>query len=214
MDQNELLPFCMRCFNVGAVCDDRSNFCHMCGSEGTCINVARKDIEYMRENIHAYIDGGKRKYNEDQCKKDTMEHINQVRELMIGMANELLRRAMRHDQSKLVSPELEVFTEFTPKLKTSTYGSDEYKTFLKEMKVALDHHYSMNSHHPEHYENGIHGMDLMDIVEMFCDWKAATMRHDDGDIYKSIEFNKKRFRYSDDLEAIFNNTAASLEEPF
>jgi hypothetical protein len=124
---------------------------------------------------------------------------------------ELESRKRKHDQTKLESPELEIFTEYTPKLKHSTYGSDEYKTFLKEMQVALKHHYANNSHHPEHYENGIRGMDLFDIMEMFCDWKAATMRHDDGDIRKSIEINKNRFNMSDDLVQIFKNTVKYFE---
>jgi hypothetical protein len=46
---------------------------------------------------------------------------------------------------------------------------------------------------------------------MFCDWKAATLRHKDGDIIKSIEQNQKRFGYSDELKAIFLNTAGLLE---
>jgi hypothetical protein len=136
-----------------------------------------------------------------------MDHINQVREFMMIVAKQLIERALVHDQSKLQSPEIEIFTEYTPKLKNSTYGSDEYKSFLKGMGEALKHHYAHNSHHPEHYEDGIQGMDLLDIVEMFCDWKAATMRHADGDIHKSIEHNKGRFKYGDDLEAIFRNTA-------
>ena len=61
------------------------------------------------------------------------------------------------DNSKLESPEKELFDEYTPKLKDCTYGSDEYKEFLKGLKVALDHHYANNSHHPEHYENGVNG---------------------------------------------------------
>lgn len=145
-------------------------------------------------------------YTTTDCIKDTKEHISQVREFMLMFAQELIRRALAHDQSKLETPELDVFTEYTPKLKDSTYGSEEYKTFLAEMQVALKHHYANNSHHPEHYDNGIRGMDLADIVEMMCDWKAATMRHADGDITKSIEFNKTRFDYSDDLEQIFKNT--------
>lgn len=150
-------------------------------------------------------------YTQDDCIKDTKEHIAQVREFMIMFANELLQRALVHDQSKMESPELEIFTEYTPKLATSTYGSDEYKEFLKEMQVALKHHYSKNSHHPEHSAKGVRGMDLADVVEMFCDWKAATMRHNDGDIVKSIEINKDRFEYSDDLEDIFKNTVKMFE---
>ncbi|KYG28166.1 DUF5662 family protein [Alkalihalobacillus trypoxylicola] len=153
-------------------------------------------------------------YKKEDCIKDTKEHIGQVRGFMLMFAQELIQRAIVHDQSKLESPELEIFTEYTPKLKHSTYGSEEYKKFLNEMQVALKHHYANNSHHPEHYENGIKGMDLVDIVEMICDWKAATMRHDDGDIKKSIKINKDRFNYSNDLAHIFNNTVKLFEGSF
>ena len=74
------------------------------------------------------------------------------------------------------------------------------------MKPALDSHYADNPHHPEHYDNGIKDMDLVDLIEMICDWKSATLRHNDGDIYKSIELNQKRFGYSDELKQIFKNT--------
>lgn len=150
-------------------------------------------------------------YTKDDCIRDTKEHIKQVREFMLMFAQELINRAQIHDQSKLENPEIDIFTEYTPKLKHSTYGSEEYKTFLKEMQVALKHHYANNSHHPEHYENGIQGMDLADIVEMICDWKAATMRHNDGDIRKSIEFNKDRFNYSDDIKQIFMNAVKMFD---
>ncbi|WP_260858005.1 DUF5662 family protein [Bacillus sp. FJAT-22090] len=79
------------------------------------------------------------------------------------------------------------------------------------MQVALKHHYENNSHHPEYHQDGIRGMDLLDVVEMFCDWKAATMRHADGDINKSIEINKERFGYSDELAQIFKNSVKIFE---
>ena len=141
---------------------------------------------------------------------DTLKHIKRVSQLMTEAASELIRRANVHDNSKLESPEKELFDEFTPKLKDSTYGSDEYKEFLKGLKVALDSHYSKNSHHPEFYSNGINGMDLFDIIELFFDWKAAGERHDNGNIYKSIQINKDRLKLSDQLVDIFNNTAERL----
>ena len=49
-------------------------------------------------------------------------------------------------------------------------------------------------------------MNLVDLIEMICDWTAATLRHDTGDIVKSIEINQKRFNYSDELKEIFLNT--------
>jgi hypothetical protein len=139
---------------------------------------------------------------------DTIKHIERVGILINKMIAELCLRNLTHDSSKLKTPEKEIFDVFTPKLKDSTYGSEEYKTFLKEMKVALDHHYKNNRHHPEYHVNGINEMDLIDILEMFCDWKAASERHADGDIFKSIEINKKRFNMSLQLEKILINTAA------
>jgi hypothetical protein len=102
---------------------------------------------------------------------------------------------------------------YTPKLKGTTYGSDEYNEFLKEMKSGLDHHYKNNRHHPEHHKNGIDGMDLIDLIELFCDWKAATLRHADGSMKKSIEHNQDRFSIGDQLTKIFKNTMKYVEKP-
>ena len=67
------------------------------------------------------------------------------------------------------------------------------KSFLEALKPALDIHYANNRHHPEHFPKGIRGMDLLDLLEMICDWKASSERHADGNIFNSIEVNQKRF---------------------
>lgn len=141
---------------------------------------------------------------------DTLRHVKRVNQLLTEASIEFIKRGNCHDDSKLKSPEKEMFDSATSRLKASTYGSEEYKGFLKELKPALDHHYAYNSHHPEHYPNGIDGMDLFDIVEMFFDWKAATERHENGDIYKSFIINQKRFGISEQLINIFTNTAKKL----
>jgi hypothetical protein len=112
-----------------------------------------------------------------------------------------------HDQSKLTSPEVEVFDRVTEKLAGLTYGSDEYKASLAEMGPALQHHYANNRHHPEHFTDGVAGMNLIDLVEMFCDWVAATRRHNDGDINKSITLNAERFSLDPQLVHVLRNTA-------
>lgn len=139
-------------------------------------------------------------------KADTLEHIKKVNGYLIDASTELLRRAKIHDDSKLESPEKELFEVLTPKLAGLTYGSDEYKQSLDDLKPALDHHYENNSHHPQYYENGIDGMNLFDIIEMFYDWKAAGERTKEGNMLKSIEINKDRFKMSEQLVNIFNNT--------
>lgn len=143
---------------------------------------------------------------------DTQKHIKRVANLIDKINYNLFLRSVNHDKSKLHTPEKKIFDEYTPKLKKTTYGSEEYNRYLKEMQIALSHHYKENSHHPEHYENGIRDMNLVDIVEMLCDWKAASERHENGSIKQSIEFNQKRFNYSDDLKQIFLNTLELFEK--
>lgn len=82
---------------------------------------------------------------------DTTKHIARVRELLNECRINLGVRSALHDESKLQEPEKSAFDLATPRLAGSTYGSDEYKGFLADLKPALDHHYTNNSHHPEHY---------------------------------------------------------------
>lgn len=147
---------------------------------------------------------------EDRTRKETQEHIGNVRMFLEMIIRQIAVRAEGHDSSKLEEPEFSTFVEYTPKLKGSTYGSDEYKEFLKGMKVALDHHYKENSHHPEHFVNGIKGMSLIDLVELLSDWVAASKRHDTGNVAKSIEINQERFGYTDELKEILLNTIQLL----
>jgi hypothetical protein len=141
---------------------------------------------------------------------DTLAHIGRVRELLAQVENELNHRGHVHDQSKLEPPELDTFNEYTPKLKASTYGSDEYKGYLDGMAGGLRHHYEHNRHHPEHFPNGIDDMTLVDLVEMLADWKAATERHDDGDMARSLGIQRSRFHISLQLARILENTVDAL----
>ena len=147
-----------------------------------------------------------------ECQVNTMKHIESVRKYIRLFTDKLTKRAVEHDRLKLESPEVEIFTEFTPKLANSTYGSEEYNDFLKGMNVALQHHYANYRHHPEHFDKGINDMNLVDIVEMLCDWKASSLRQNDGNLLKSIEINAKRFGYDDQLKQIFINTAKMFDE--
>jgi hypothetical protein len=142
-----------------------------------------------------------------------------VRHFLRSAILNLQARSDAHDQSKLVEPELAAFDIATPKLATLEYGSEEYRESLRELGPALDHHFLQNDHHPEHYPNGCAGMSLMALIEMLCDWRAASERvkqRADGDTYlsKSFEeglvYNQQRFGYSDELAEILLATAREL----
>jgi len=138
---------------------------------------------------------------------ETMQHVDKVQHFLNIIIAELLQRGEEHDASKLSPEEVDIFVEYTPKLKSCTYGSVEYKAQLAAMKPALDHHYANNRHHPEHYKNGIADMTLVDLVELFCDWKSASLRQQNGNLLKSIEQNTERFDISPQLRQILENTA-------
>jgi hypothetical protein len=118
----------------------------------------------------------------------------------------LIYRGIVHDLSKYGSFESKGYSETLPRLKSTTYGTEEYKALLDELKPVIDHHYQNNSHHPEHYVKGVSGMTLMDVVEMYLDWKISVRKHADGDLSKSLEINKERFDMSEDLTEIMRNT--------
>ena len=148
---------------------------------------------------------------EQKVLDQTNEHIETVRSYLNKIANELKRRADCHDDSKLKDPEWPIFLEYTPKLWDTPFGSPEYEQNLKGMKVGLDHHYASNSHHPQFYENGILDMSLCDLIEMMCDWKAATLRHKDGSMEKSFDINRERFEIPSHIEFLLRLIVKEME---
>jgi len=135
------------------------------------------------------------------------DHVERVQNY-IGMITYLLiNRGNNHDKSKLEEPEKSVFDEYTPKLQEVEYGSPEYHQNLVEMKDAIDHHFENNRHHPEHFESGVNGMNLVDVIEMFCDWKAANEKKGKVEFIESLKMNQERFNMSDQITQILINTA-------
>lgn len=144
---------------------------------------------------------------------ETYEHIHEVQKLINKVVAELLQRSNLHDLDKIYHSEHSAkFAESTKNLKNNEYGSDGYKKCMVEIESAIKHHYQNNSHHPESHQNGINDMNLIDLFEMLCDWKASTLRTKDGDIYKSLEIQKCRFNIDDQLLMILKNTVKFLEE--
>ena len=149
---------------------------------------------------------------------ETRQHIERVRHFLSLAVVNLTLRGIEHDESKLVEPELSAFDIATPKLASLEYGSEEYRQSLRDLGPALEHHFEQNDHHPEHYEDGVEGMSLMALIEMLCDWRAAServkQRTDDPEKVSTFEaglaFNQERFGYSDELAAILLNTAREL----
>ena len=132
----------------------------------------------------------------DQHKKEVFSILSKV---IIDMAE----KAVLHDNSKHHPIEKKIFKS-NIKYK---FGSPEYNKNLDSLKEGLNHHYGKNRHHPEHFKNGVNGMNLLDVMEMVADWIAASNHYQvDGNIYESFEKCKERFGIDDQLGEIILNT--------
>ena len=89
------------------------------------------------------------------------------------------------------------------------------------MGEVLIKHFRKNNHHPEYNEvngysyktlnNPIKSMDLFEITEILCDWKASCERG--GSSFKdSLEINRKKFNFNKQLVWILRNTSSLLDE--
>lgn len=143
----------------------------------------------------------------------TMRHIEAVRNFLGTCIEELVLRARTHDQSKLQPPEVATYDRLTASLRGTTYGTPGYYAQLQgvETQAALAHHYAHNAHHPEHFPQGVRDMTLIDLLEMVCDWKSSSLRHNDGSIEQSLTVNQERFGYGDELQSILRKTLNWLE---
>lgn len=141
------------------------------------------------------------------CLTETHKHVRLVQHNLNLFVQDMIHRGEIHDDSKFEEPELSIFAGNGHKLKSVSYGTPEYENLLTETRPAILHHYSKNRHHPEHWQNGIEDMTLVDLLEMLADWKAAGERNKDGNIRKSISVNSARFKMTPQLRQIFENTA-------
>lgn len=76
------------------------------------------------------------------------------------LARRLLQRAYSHDSTKFAGIEYQYLYEDT--------GDND------KLMMAVNHHRSVQDHHPEYYENGVHDMSEEALAEMVVDWKARS----------------------------------------
>lgn len=150
-------------------------------------------------------------YDKADYKFEVIKHNGMVRDFISIILCELLDRASKHDTSKLVDPELSLFSKNYHNLKSYEYASKEYFDCLVKLKPAIETHHGANRHHPEHFKDGISGMNLIDLIEMVCDWKAATLITKNGDIFSSLDKNRERFNFGTELYSILKNTVDFIE---
>lgn len=141
---------------------------------------------------------------------DTLEHIARVQARMQEVISNLTIRASEHDWSKLHEPEKPLLDRLGSQTNLPPYGSPEERARFNALAEFRKFHYAANDHHPEHTDQSFRGMNLLALIEMLCDWQAASARHVSGDIWQSLKFNRERFDISDELFSILENTVKEL----
>ena len=158
-----------------------------------------------------------------------------VAKALHAVADELVSRARDHDWSKLLEDEFSFTIMARDLFDNVPFGTDEYETArqkLLENGKGLNNHYARNTHHPEFFADKDGTMNLIDIIEMVCDWWAShadnaympaskrwtEKEHHDSFhtfLHKSgIGLNKKRFAdvLTKEQIAIIDATAAVLKD--
>ena len=145
----------------------------------------------------------------------TNRHISLVRDLLYQFAVDVAARGDVHDKSKFDPVEqgpLDELQRLTDAEGPAAYGTPEYERRKTLLAPMIAHHHAVNSHHPEFYRpghpdgTGIAGMDLLDLVEMFLDWRAANVDRDGG-APMNLSYSIQKHGIPPMLESIFRNTA-------
>lgn len=151
--------------------------------------------------------------SEEKTTKLINAHRFRVFKYLSRISQEIMRRGNEHDCSKLCSPELEIYSRNVDEFDNHPFGSPEYVKAIEQIMDAKIHHWKFNRHHPEHFKNGIEGMNLVDLMEMLCDWKSATLNHPrhPGDMRKSVEIAAEKYKISPQLVQILYNTMRDFD---
>lgn len=142
--------------------------------------------------------------------EDLQKHKDLIKNILYNFSFKLKERADNHDNSKYSNEEKDVF-ENVDNIKREDFNSyEQYFSYTKPLiQKALDHHYSNNRHHPEHFKNGVEDMNLLDILEMVADWESsASCRGTQLD----TNYSFKRFNIEPQLQKIILNTLKIMYE--
>jgi len=142
---------------------------------------------------------------------DLLMHISEVKENLASIKNDLEKRGVAHDRSKLEAIEFDAFVKTRPKFKTVNFGTKEYQKCTDEIKPAIDHHYAVNRHHTAYHFNGFDDMNLLDILEMLADWKAASRRNTGLSFADSLPKAYEKYSIPENMQRHIESTLTYLE---
>ena len=133
-------------------------------------------------------------------------HGRAIRTNLAKIASELIHRSAVHDDSKLSDEQLDRYISRHQEIHDLKYESPKREKIEEKYKDLLKTHHSEYRHHPEHFKNGIDDMNLVDVIEMLCDWAGAG-----ADIEQSLKLNQKKYCISPQLMTLIKNTIKDFD---
>lgn len=142
---------------------------------------------------------------------DTRKHQQLVAKIMLNAVRMITDRAVNHDASKLYDSERRWYVNPVYRLNTEKvpYGSDYYKELTEQMGPGWEHHQSVNDHHVSEV-NQLKTMSLISLLEMCCDWIAASRRQG-NDPALPLDSLVEKSGMGKDLQEIIKNTLVILD---
>jgi hypothetical protein len=135
------------------------------------------------------------------------DHREKVAANMSVVAELIQRRGDVHDITKLMSPEVEL-ARAADKCLGPRKGLENRRGKCSHVDAFIAAHYCnpLNSHHPEHFENGVEDMNMIDMLEMLCDWRACCS----GNFSDTLDRGFARFKVSGPLRSLMRKTCKEL----
>lgn len=141
-----------------------------------------------------------------------LRHRIAVQRNLRRISQQIEARIIEHDSSKFQEDEFEGFVEINVVARVHPYGSEEYKNSISHNK-AVELHWSRNRHHPEYNRDigkGVEAMTLVDMIELVCDWKAASETYGQTSFQESLAIQSKRFNLTPEQEYVIGLIARSI----
>lgn len=143
-----------------------------------------------------------------------IRHRDNIRTALKNVSQRLEKRGLRHDLSKFKEDEAEGFVRINKTARNYEYGSDEYEESMAKEKGengCITLHFSRNRHHPDYHES-TSDMSFIDIVEMVCDWWAATQTYGTNTLEEKLPELKKQGDFTEGQLWLIDEVVELLED--
>ena len=133
-----------------------------------------------------------------------------VQDKLSTVARELISRGRHHDNSTLGSPELEIYHRHFNEYRMYKFGDPRRDEVMNHMAEAIGHHFQYNDHHPEHFDNGINDMNLIQLMQ----FTAAIMswsEQEQVDIFELLPIIRDKCGMSDQVYQLIQNTITEIK---